>query len=74
MAFSGSQITALQPSGTPGRTRTFIAKTATPDIIAKIALKGSFHLAQSLKGSFQLAQTLKGKFVKAVSIKGKVGD
>ena len=28
MAFSGSQTTGLQPYGTPGRTRSFVAKTA----------------------------------------------
>lgn len=29
MPFSGSQTTALQPYGAPGRTRIFLAKTAT---------------------------------------------
>jgi len=29
MAFSGSQTTALQPFGAPGRTRSFSAKTET---------------------------------------------
>ncbi len=74
MAFSGSQTTALQPYGAPGRTRSFVSKTAAaaaPTIVLLLTLQGNSADLGAVSGNTADLDSIDGATANLRNVKGK---